>query len=274
MPSSSLDPDSDPDPFDVSEPDSTDLGTSARDESPTPGGGSLFAVTHPGLVSPLTLVLVRHGVTDMTRAHTLSGSSKPGPKLNAEGRSQANAAADAVFRMGRDRWRKIPLITRVITSPMTRTKETGRAIGLRLGIDVETDDRLREAHFGAWEGLTGHEIAERFGDDIHRWRFGQTQAPGGESIPEVGARVDGLVRELAREHAERCVAGDDTRRAYALVSHAVAIKSLVALSMKMEVRMWGSLWPQPASITVVEVRANREGEIAERHLLCFGETIA
>jgi probable phosphoglycerate mutase len=176
--------------------------------------------------------------------------------------------------MGRDRWRKVPLVTRVIASPMVRTQETGRAIGLRLGIDVETDDRLRELHFGSWEGLTGHEIAERFENDIHRWRFGEIPAPGGESLPAVGARVDGFMRELASEHAGRCLAGDDTRRAYVLVSHAVAIKSFVGLSMRMEKRMWGSLWPQPASITIVELRVNKEGEVAERHLLCFGETIA
>ena len=121
--------------------------------------------------------------------------------------------------------------------------------------------------------MTGHEIAERFGDDIHRWRFGEIPAPGGESIPEVGARVDGLVRELVREHAARCVAGDDERRACALASHAVAIKSFVALSMRMETRVWGSIWPQPASITILELRVTQAGSIAERHLLCLGETV-
>ncbi|MBN2177567.1 MAG: histidine phosphatase family protein [Demequinaceae bacterium] len=267
MPSSSLGPDA------IPEPDISDLGTEeAPQEASVRGGGSLFHTAPPGVISPLTLVFVRHGVTDMTLTHCLSGSSKPGPKLNAEGRAQANAAADALYRMGRDRWRNVPTISRVLASPMVRTQETGRAIGMRLGVDVETDVRLREAHFGLWEGRTGHEIAEQYGDEIHQWRFGEIPAPGGESIPEVGERVDGLVRELAREHVARCAAGDDARRAYALASHAVAIKAIVGLSMEMDPRMWGSIWPRPASVTILELRVDPKGEIAERHLLCLGET--
>ncbi len=257
---------------DTPEPDVSDLGTEALHEKPTPHARSLFHLAHPGHVGSLTLVFVRHGVTDMTLTHALSGSSNLGPHLNAEGLLQANAVGDAVYRIGRDRWRNVPVVSRVIASPMVRTQETGRAIGMRLGIDVETDDRLREIDFGEWDGMTGHEIAERFGDDIHRWRFGEIAPPGGESIPEVGERGDGLVRELAREHAATCMAGDDARRAYVLASHAVAIKSIVALSMKMDLRSWGSIWPRPASITIVELRVTREGDIAERHLLCMGET--
>jgi broad specificity phosphatase PhoE len=259
-------------PATVPEPDASDLGDTAPQ---TPRRGpSLFTLDHPGLVSPLNLVFVRHGVTEATTSHVFSGSSKPGPKLSPEGRDQANAAADAVYRIGRDRWRHLPRVSRVIASPMTRTQETARAIGLRLGIEVETDERLKEMDFGSWEGLTGHEILERFGDDIHRWRKGEIPAPGGESIPEVGRRLDVLVRELAREHADRCVAGDDERRAYALASHAVAIKSIVGLSMRMDLGSWGSGWPQPASTTILELRVTQEGEIDERHLLCMGETVA
>ena len=261
-------------PPEAPEPDASDLGEEITPHESGPRRRSMFSLAHPGLVSPLTLAFVRHGVTDATLTHVLSGSSKPGPKLNDEGRAQANTAADAVYRIGRDRWRHLPRVSRVIASPMVRTQETGRAIGLRLGIEVETDDRLREIDFGEWEGLTGHEIAERHGDDIHRWRFGEIPAPEGESIPEVGRRIDGLVTDLAREHAERCVAGDDDHRLYALASHAVAIKSIVALSMGMDLRSWGAIWPRPASTTILEFRVNREGEVTERHLLCMGETVS
>lgn len=236
-------------------------------------GSALYSLASTGLVSPLTLVFVRHGVTDMTVSHALSGSSRPGPPLNAAGRIQAAKAADHVYRIGRDRWPRVPVLTRVIASPMTRAQETAAALGRRLALTVETEARLREIDFGDWEGLTAHEISEVSGEAIHRWRFGEIPAPGGESIPEVGERVDGYARELARVHAEQCLAGDNAHRAYALTSHAVAIKSFVAHSMRMDRAVWGSLWPQPASITIVELRVTAEGEIAERHLLCMGETV-
>ena len=255
------------------EPDVSDIGTDDTPrETPATRGGALFGIKGANLTSALTLVFVRHGVTDSTLTHQLSGSTKPGPHLNAIGRAQAERAAEAVARIGHDRWERVPPVSRVIASPMNRTQDTGGAIAERLGLELETDARLKEIDFGAWEGLTGHEIAERYGDAIHRWRFGEIEAPGGESIPDAGARVDGLVRELAREHAARCAEGDDAHRAYVLASHAVAIKSCIGLSTRMDTRAWGSLWPQPASVTIMELRIAKDGEIAERHLLCFGET--
>ncbi len=256
------------------EPDATDLGGDDTPvETPATRGTPLFAVRGADLVSPLTLVFVRHGVTDMTVTHILSGSSKPGPPLNAAGRIQAAKAADKVYRMGRETWERVPRVSRIVASPMTRTQDTAAALGRRLGLKVETDARLKEIDFGEWEGLSGHEIADRFGDAIHRWRFGELAAPGGESLPQVGARVDALMRELAAEHAERCAAGDDEHRAYALASHAVAIKSAIGLSMKMDPSAWGSVWPQPASISILELRITAGGEIAERHLLCLGDPV-
>lgn len=87
---------------------------------------------------------------------------------------------------------------------------------------------------------------------------------------DVGARVDAALRDLAAEHARLAAAGDDAPRAWALVSHAVAIKSAVGVSMGMPVRSWGSMWPLPASLTILQLRVNARGEIVERHLMCMG----
>jgi probable phosphoglycerate mutase len=236
-------------------------------------GSPLFAIKGVGLVSSLTLVFVRHGVTDMTVTHALSGSSTPGPPLNAQGRIQAAKAADAVYRLGRGSWDRVPTVSRILASPMTRAQDTAAALSRRLGLPVEAEGRLREIDFGQWEGLTGNEIAERFGDAIHRWRFGQYAAPGGESFPDVGARLDSLLVDLAAEHAALCAAGEDVPRAYALASHAVAIKSALGVSMKMDPSVWGSIWPQPASMSILELRVTTSGTIAERHLLCLGQPV-
>lgn len=231
---------------------------------------SVFAPADEDLVSPLTLALVRHGVTDMTMTHALSGSSVPGPSLNATGRIQAAKAADAVYRIGRSTWERVPQVSRVFASPMTRTQETGAALGRRLGLHVETDARVREVDFGEWEGLTGDEVAERFGDQIHRWRFGEIAPPGGESIPDVGERFDDFIRDVATDHAHQCAAGQDVARAWAVASHAVAIKSAVAVSLAMPTSHWGQIWPLPASLTMLQLRVRTDGTIAERHVFCVG----
>lgn len=222
------------------------------------------------LIAPLTIVLVRHGVTDMTITRNFSGGQVDGPGLNAAGRVQAAKAADAVYAIGRKSWMKFPRVSRVFASPLTRTQETGAAVARRLGVHVETEPLLREVEFGSWEGLTAEQIVLRDGDAVHRWRFGEVPAPGGESFDDVGRRLDEALRGLAAEHARLSAAGDDVERAWSAVSHAVAIKCAVGVSLGIEKRSWGAMWPEPASLTILQLRVSHEGEIIERHLMCLG----
>jgi len=222
------------------------------------------------LLPPLTLVFVRHGVTDMTVTRQFSGGDVAGPGLNAEGRVQAAMAADAVHAIGRRSWLELPKVSRIIASPVNRTQETAAAVARRLGMGVETEPLLREVEFGHWQGLTGEQIASEYGDAIHDWRFGEAAPQGGESMADVGARVDEVLRGLGAEHARLSAAGDDAERAWAAVSHAVAIKCAVGISLGVDLRSWGAMWPQPASLTILQLRVTRDGDIAERHLMCLG----
>lgn len=225
------------------------------------------------LVRPLNLVFVRHGVTDMTVAMRFSGSGVPGPHLNAAGRVQAAKAADTVYRIGRSTWTDMPWVTRVLASPMNRTQDTGAALGRRMGLKVETEARLKEIDLGDWDGKTAAEIVERHGSTLERWRLGEVAATGGESFHDVGQRTDELLRELAVEHAKISEQGDDVARTYAFATHAVAIKTMVGVSMGVDVRKWNFIWPPPASLTVLQLRVRRNGEIAERHLMCLGAPV-
>lgn len=185
----------------------------------------------------------------------------------------AAKAADAIHRIGRKCWQDVPHVSRVIASPMVRTQETAAAVGRRLGVDVETEDRLREINFGEWEGLTGRQIMEwgiarGIPEALNEWRYGGGSTPGGETFPEVGDRMDSLVVDLAAHHAAS--ESKTKAAAIALVSHAVAIKALVGISMKMDSSVWGAMWPQPASLTILQLKVNADGTIAERHLMCLG----
>lgn len=253
-------------------PEGTDLDAdeAAAASSPAPRVQSPFSPDEENLVSPLTLVLVRHGVTEMTQSRQMSGSGVPGPALSSAGRVQAAKAADGLYGIGRRTWKHLPHVTRVVASPMVRTQETAASVGRRIGAHVETEERIREVDFGDWEGLTVAQIAERDGDAIHRWRRAEVRAPGGEAIGDVGERTFSVVGDLAREHAQHCEAGRDVPRGIALVSHAVAIKSMVGMALDMAAPTWGAIWPSPASTTILQVRVRRDGSVAETHLLCLG----
>lgn len=253
--------------------DGTDVGAGqspAAASSAPPRVQSPFSPDEEELVAPLTLVLVRHGVTAMTAERRMSGGGVPGPPLSSAGRVQAAKAADGVYGIGRRTWLHLPHVTRVLASPLVRTQETAASLGRRIGAHVETEERLREVRFGAWEGLTVPQIIERDGEAIHRWRRAEIEAPGGESIAAVGARGHALVADLARDHAAACVAGSDVPRAIALVSHAVAIKSTVGSALGMPASHWGAIWPAPASTTILQVRARQDGSVVEQHLLALG----
>src|SRR3954470_23013459 len=86
----------------------------------------------------------------------------------------------------------------VLSSPLRRALDTARLAGF----DPEIDDRLRELDYGEYEALTTAEIREQR-PDWDLWREG---CPGGETVDDVGARMDALIAERLRDGGERILA--------------------------------------------------------------------
>lgn len=192
---------------------------------------------------PTTVVLVRHGETAMTAAKAYSGSSVPGPSLSAAGRVQAARAADLVARVGRRLWPDLPHPGAVVASPMVRTCETAAAVGRRLGLTAVTDRAFAEADFGEWEGRTVAQIEDGWPGDLRRWHGEDgVRAPGGESVQDVGQRV--------RAGLERLLAGG-TDRTVVVVSHAIAVRAAVGVTLDVPPSRWGSIRVVPASVSIV-----------------------
>jgi ribonuclease H / adenosylcobalamin/alpha-ribazole phosphatase len=190
----------------------------------------------------LTVVLVRHGETPMTVSRAYSGSSVPGPSLSAAGRVQAARAADLVARIGRTVWTDLPHPEAVVASPMVRTRETAMSVGRRLGRPVTVDPAFAEAHFGEWEGRTATQIEERWPGALRRWHWEGARAPGGESVGEVGDRVRAGLEGLLTARADRAVV---------VVSHAIAVRAAVGVTLGTPPTTWGSVRVLAASVTVL-----------------------
>jgi Histidine phosphatase superfamily (branch 1) len=82
-----------------------------------------------------TLLLVRHGETDWNRDHRWQGHT--GPPLNETGRREASELAG-----------RISNVDAVYSSDTERAFETALILAARVGLDVQTDARLREVNFG------------------------------------------------------------------------------------------------------------------------------
>ena len=137
------------------------------------------------------------------------------PELTELGRRQAAAAARYLAQRGG--------IAAVVSSPLQRAYDTAAAAAKALGLDVTVDDDLIETDFGAWEGLTFTEAAERDPDLHRRWlRDTSTKPPGGESFDEALDRVHRARARIIAAHQGTTVL---------VVSHVTPIKMLLRLAL-------------------------------------------
>lgn len=122
------------------------------------------------------LTLVRHGQTDWSASGRHTGWTDI--PLNEAGRRQADLLA------ARLRGESFAL---VLSSPLSRALDTCRAVGL--GDRAAIDPDLREWNYGDVEGRTTDEIRE----ERPGWTIWAGPVPRGETVEEVGSRVDRVI---------------------------------------------------------------------------------
>ncbi|AEG44788.1 histidine phosphatase family protein [Isoptericola variabilis] len=170
-----------------------------------------------------TVVLLRHARTAYNATLRLQGQIDI--PLDDVGRWQAAEGAAALASSHR--------AARIVSSDLERAADTAAAYAQALGGDVavQTDVRLRERSFGAWEGMTGEEIAERWPEEYAAWRRGHDPVEAGaETKVAVAARM----AEAVREHAD-ALEGDET---LVVVSHGAAITLAVTTLLGIDVDGW------------------------------------
>ncbi|BBZ70120.1 bifunctional RNase H/acid phosphatase [Mycobacterium paraseoulense] len=184
--------------------------------------------------TPTRLLLLRHGQTELSAQRRYSGRGNPA--LTEVGRRQADAAARYLAQRGG--------ISAVFASPLQRAYDTAARAAKSLGLDVTVDDDLIETDFGAWEGLTFGEAAERDPELHGRWlRDTGTTPPGGESFDDV---LDRVVR--ARE---RIIAAHQGTTVL-VVSHVTPIKMLLRLALEAGPGILYRLHLDLASLSIAE----------------------
>jgi probable phosphoglycerate mutase len=187
--------------------------------------------------APTTLVLVRHGDTDHTRARLFSGRTGVDPALNDDGRAQIRATADWLA----------PLAARspvLLSSPMRRTRDSAEIVADRLGLEVTVDDGLIEAGFGSWEGLTYAEVVKRDSAALSTWMADPAHPAGGngDSLVSMAARMETTRKRLLSTYAGRVVIA---------VTHLTPIKLLTHHVLDMPLTSLFRTEISPASVTVL-----------------------
>jgi probable phosphoglycerate mutase len=132
---------------------------------------------------------LRHGETDWN-AQGLSQGNVDVP-LNATGLAQARSAAELMRARG---------INTIVTSPLSRARDTADIVAETLGLPVHVDADLREVAFGVQEGQP---MTEWFA----RWVAGQWTPEGAEPFTALRHRaVAAINRAVALPSAVLVVA--------------------------------------------------------------------
>lgn len=143
----------------------------------------------------VTLYFVRHGETDWNA--TLRYQGQTDIPLNHRGRLQAERNGVSMARMLGERARSIDYVA----SPLSRASETMRIVRRELGLDPEAfrrDDRLKEQHYGHWEGKLWSELPtlDPQGFAAHNRDKWGWQPTGGESYAMLSARIAGWLTSM------------------------------------------------------------------------------
>ena len=148
------------------------------------------------------LVLVRHGETAWNRDRRIQGQLDT--PLNEEGVRQARAAAR---RLAADAGARAPDVVApaIVSSDLLRCRQTAEPIAAALGVALGLDARLRERHFGVFQGRTWSQILRDDAGRAARWleRDPDLQVEGGESLRTFAQRVGDALAALAAAHRGR-----------------------------------------------------------------------
>ena len=135
--------------------------------------------------------LVRHGETEWNHLGRFQGQHDT--LLNERGLEQARVTAAASKDWG---------ISGIYSSPLTRTMQVAKEIGVQVGLPVDTRDGLMELSLGQLEGVTGEEMRAGWPEVFNTWNRSPelTEMPGGESLAALEERAWQVILELEDRH--------------------------------------------------------------------------
>lgn len=186
-----------------------------------------------------TLVLLRHGRSTANTAGILAGRSE-GVELDDVGREQAAGIADRLA--GFD-------LAGIVSSPMTRCRQTVTPLAEQLGLPITVEPDLAEVDYGSW---TGRALKDLAGESL--WRIVQSTPsaatfPDGENLAAVSTRA------VAAVH--RHLAATASPLPLLVCSHGDVIKAILADALGLHLDGFQRIVVGTASLSVIRYTPGR-----------------
>ncbi|WP_294412067.1 histidine phosphatase family protein [uncultured Ruminococcus sp.] len=133
----------------------------------------------------------RHGQTSYNKQEIVLGTTDI--ELDETGEKQALMLAEKISEMN--------CIDIIIASPMKRAQRTARAVAERCGLEIVTDERLREWDYGYYEGKS--RFTEGFAEN--KTEFGVRMGKSGESLMQLAHRVYYALDDIIKNYSGKNV---------------------------------------------------------------------
>jgi len=183
------------------------------------------------------IVLLRHGENDWVKKQRLAGWL-PGVHLNENGHQQAQAAAE--------RLASLP-VKGLYSSPVTRCLETAEYVAQTFDLEINHLEEIGEVHYGAWEGKKIKNLAKKPLWKTVQFFPSRMRFPQGEALREVQFRMVQALERLSEQHHEETIVA---------VSHADAIKLVLAFYLGVHIDLFQRISVSPASVSVLYLAEN------------------
>ena len=143
------------------------------------------------------LLLIRHGETEWNTLCKFQGCTdiplaKEGIKQAELLKNRLNGNFDYIY-----------------SSPLSRAFETANILASNTDKEVTIDPEIREINFGEWEGLTIHDISEKYPDIFKAWRNDKIESyicGGDSSMHNAANRAKKCILDIVLKHRGKKIA--------------------------------------------------------------------
>jgi ribonuclease H / adenosylcobalamin/alpha-ribazole phosphatase len=215
---------------------------------------SSIRAPRPTVPKATTLILVRHGRTELTESRKISGGDGDNPDLSEAGRKDAREVAEEISKVGLSgNFSFLQSPTAIVHSPIARAKQTAQEIANRVNLPMIEDVDLTEIGFGSWDGLTNEELFSGFEDQYNAWRGSfDVSPPGGESLKDFDSRVRAAFDRIINRFSGQTVI---------VVAHVMPVRALLRIANDAPVSGFWRPNIGPASISIARYWGYEQAEV-------------
>jgi probable phosphoglycerate mutase len=180
----------------------------------------------------MELLFVRHGEVEGIDPPRFRGRTELA--LTPKGRAEAAATGARIAAA----WR----VSQVLTSPMGRCVETGRAIASQCDAPQGVLEDLTDIDYGDWRWKTFEEVRRAEPEAFARWFLApeQMRFPNGDSLHDLVARTSEALRQVRAMHPAATTV---------LVAHDSSIRAMLLQLLSMPLNAYWRLSQSPCGIT-------------------------